>query len=61
MQQGVFDLYMVAKEDLANANSKVIELQRMIEAEKKIRVRIRTCEDLCISVSVFFFKKVIKS
>ena len=56
MQQGVFDLYMVAKEDLANANSKVIELQRMIEAEKKIRVRIRTCEDPCISVSVFFQK-----
>jgi hypothetical protein len=54
MQQGVLNLYMEAKESLANANSRVSELQKMLEAEKKMRVR--NCarqEDLCTSGTVF--------
>ena len=41
--QGVFDLYVIAKEDLVSANIKIFELQKNVEAERKTRVRKMSC------------------
>ena len=56
MQQGVFDLYLVAKEELAVSNSKLSELKANIETEKKKRVRFCVCQDHTQLSGTFFSK-----
>ena len=56
MQQGVFDLYLVAKEELAVSNSKLSELKANIEEERKKRVRFCVCQDHTQLSGIFFSK-----
>ena len=41
-RQGLNELYLLAKEELVNANNKITELDRDLEIDKRIKVSVLT-------------------